>query len=46
MTKYDVIKNNVYGINEYLEMLNIPFKFDNETYIIYVNKIAKRMFDK
>lgn len=44
ISKYENIKNNLYGINEYFEMLNIPFKFTNETYKIYINSVAKEMF--
>lgn len=46
MYKYNDIKDNVYGINEYLNMLNIPFKFTDDIYIEYINKIAIKMFNK
>lgn len=45
ISKYENIKDNLYGINEYFEMLNIPFTFTNETYKTYINNVAKEMFN-
>jgi len=42
--KYMKISENLYGINEYLEMLGIDFEFTEETYTSYLNTIADEMF--
>lgn len=42
--KYLLIKNNVIGINEYFDLLNIKFNFTNETFIEFLNNIANAMF--
>lgn len=41
--KYQEIKDNLFGINEFLEMFNINFKFTKETYKKYINLIADKM---
>lgn len=43
--RYSCIKDNVYGINQYLSLLNIDLKFTDETYKIFINKIADIMFN-
>lgn len=44
--RYDDIKENVFGINEYLHMLSINFSFNETTYRSFLNKLAKQMFKK
>lgn len=44
--KYDIIKNNLFGINQYFEMLNINLKFDNKEYKKFLNTLATTMFNK
>ena len=43
--KYTTISENLYGINQYLEMLGIDFEFTEETYASYLNTIADEMFN-
>ena len=43
--KYLHIKDNVFGVNEYFEMLSLPFKFDEESYKKFINNVAKNMFE-
>jgi len=43
-SKYSEIKDNVFGINDYLQMLCIPYRFTEEKYKDYINKIAVKMF--
>lgn len=42
--KYIKIAENLYGINEYLEMLGINFEFTEDSYNSYVNAIADEIF--
>lgn len=42
--KYKDISDNVYGINDYMEMLSINLKFDEETYKQFLNDIVLGMF--
>ncbi len=45
--KYERISDNLVGINEYLNGLNIPHKYDSEdTYKDHMNYLAKKMFKK
>lgn len=44
LKKYLKISQNVYGINDYLEMVGIDFRFTEETYKYYLNLIADEMF--
>jgi hypothetical protein len=45
--KYNSINDNLVGINEYLNGLNIPHKYDCEdTYKEHMNYLAKKMFKK
>lgn len=43
--KYGPIKDNLFGVNQYLSMLNIDLQFTNETYKSFLNKMAEQMFD-
>lgn len=43
--KYNTIKNNLFGINEYLNLLNISLCFTFNSYCKFLNKIANNMFD-
>lgn len=43
--KYNNIKNNICGINEYLQLYNINIKFNNTDYIDFLNYIADTMFN-
>lgn len=42
--KYNEIKDNLFGINQYLEMLSINFKFTHKQYVTFLNDIAGAMF--
>ena len=43
--KYEAIENNVFGVNQYLDMLNIEFKFTPQQYTEFINTLADNMFD-
>lgn len=43
--KYEPIQNNVFGVNQYLDMLNIEFKFTAQQYAEFINTLADNMFD-
>ena len=43
--KYKCIDTNLYGINQYLTMLNIDLQFTNEEYKEFLNNIAEAMFN-
>lgn len=43
--KYKLIDANLYGINQYLTMLNIDLQFTNEQYKEFLNNIADAMFN-
>jgi hypothetical protein len=43
--KYTNIKENLYGINQYLNMLSISISFTKEEYKKLLNKISDAMFD-
>jgi len=45
LKKYNAIKPNVFGINDYFNMLGINFNFTDDTYKILLNNIADEMFD-
>lgn len=45
LNKYLHIKDNVFGVNEYFDMLSLPFKFDEESYKKFINNVAKNMFE-
>lgn len=42
--KYESIGANLYGINEYLAILNIDMCFNENDYKIFLNKIADKMY--
>jgi hypothetical protein len=42
--KYYIIQNNVFGINQYLQILNIDLQFSAYTYKEFLNKIVDTMF--
>lgn len=44
LKKYLNISQNLYGVNDYFEMLGIDFKFTEESYSYYINSIAEEMF--
>ena len=43
--KYEAIKDNLFGINDYFKMLQINYKFDEEHYKLWLNYVADRMFE-
>jgi hypothetical protein len=43
--KYSTVKDNLFGINQYLTMLNIDLRFNIETYTSLLNNIANAMFE-
>jgi hypothetical protein len=43
--KYNTIKNNLFGVNEYLSLLNINLSFTFSRYCNFLNKIADEMFE-
>jgi len=46
LDKYSTIKENVLGVNEYLEQMNIQYKFETENdYKQILNHLAKQMFE-
>ena len=42
--KYTEIKDNLFGINQYLEMLHVNLSFTEERYAMFLNNIADNMF--
>lgn len=44
--KYSNISSNLFGINEYLEMLGIEMRFDENSYIKFLNDVSDAMFEK
>lgn len=42
--KYNIIKEHVFGVNDYLEMVKIDIVFDEISYKDFINKIAVQMF--
>lgn len=44
-SKYISINNNLYGINDYINMFGIKYTFTEELYKEYLNKIADEMFN-
>lgn len=42
--KYTNISHNLYGVNDYYNMLNMKFQFTSSEYIEFLNKIANAMF--
>ena len=43
--KYEIIKNNLFGINQYLDYLNINYEFTQDIYKQFLNDIANTMVD-
>jgi hypothetical protein len=43
-SRYKSISDNIFGINDYYEMLNINFSFTEKSYKEYLNKIVDAMF--
>jgi hypothetical protein len=43
--KYTPIEANLMGTNQYLAMLEIDFRFTEETYIAFLNEVADAMFE-
>jgi len=41
--KYTLIKSNLFGINQYLEMLNIDYVYTEENYKLFLNTIVNTM---
>jgi hypothetical protein len=41
--KYTCIKHNLFGVNDYLHLLNINIQFTHATYCDFLNNIAKTM---
>lgn len=45
LKKYLQIKDNIVGINDFLQLLNIEFRFDNDSYKEYLNYLSNAMFN-
>lgn len=43
--KYNAIKDNLFGMNEYLDLLNVDIRFTLSSYRKFLNKIADTMFE-
>tara|TARA_B100001115_G_scaffold50809_1_gene37585 strand:+ start:675 stop:1502 length:828 start_codon:yes stop_codon:yes gene_type:complete len=43
--KYEIIKDNLFGINQYLDYLNINYEFTQDIYKQFLNDIANIMVD-
>lgn len=41
--KFEEIKNNVFGINDYFQMLGIDYRFTEDDWISFVNEIANEL---
>ena len=44
--KYSPIHPHLCGINQYLDTLNIPLEFTEDSYSTFLNQIADKMFEK
>lgn len=44
--KYTTIKENLFGINQYLQLMNVNLQFTEETYADFVNNVADAMFNE
>ena len=42
--KYENIQENVLGINEYFNIMNVPFCFNDDEYVNFLNEIANKCF--
>lgn len=43
--KYNTIKNNLFGVNDYLNLLDISLCFTTNSYCNFINKVANAMFE-
>jgi hypothetical protein len=43
--KYKLIEKNLFGVNDYFNLLNIKISFSNYSYCKFLNKIADTMFE-
>lgn len=43
--KFEEIKDNIFGINDYFQMLSIEYRFTEHDWISYVNEIANELHD-
>ena len=43
--KYNTIKNNLFGVNDYLNLLGISLRFTYNGYCNFLNKVANAMFE-
>lgn len=44
--RYTAIQENLFGINQYLQLMNINLQFTEETYTEFVNNVAEAMFNE
>jgi hypothetical protein len=42
--KFEKVKDNLFGINDYFKMLNLNLKFNIKNYCLFLNKISDTMF--
>lgn len=45
LSKYSSIKNNVYGVNEYLNLFDIDIQFNEQTYTDFINCTVNEMLN-
>lgn len=45
INKYIIVKNNMYGINDYLKLLNINIYFTFRNYCVFLNTLSDNMFN-
>ena len=44
--RYTAIQENLFGINQYLQLMNVNIQFTEETYTEFVNNVADAMFNE
>lgn len=44
--RYTAIQENLFGINQYLQLMNVNLQFTEETYTEFVNNVADAMFSE
>ena len=44
--RYTAIQENLFGINQYLQLMNVNIQFTEETYAEFVNNVADAMFNE
>lgn len=44
--KYDAIKDHVFGVNQFLNMVGVKFEFIMDDYMVYLNSMVDLMFDE